>query len=1085
VLLGGATVSTRATRLRRWAIILASAFALYNVVGFFVLPPIVRAQIIQRASAALDREVQVERVRMNPLSWTIAIHGLRVIDRDGADLASWKQVYVNADPLKSLFTLEWRLKEFRLVEPRKRVVIDEQGVVNVADLITKFAQPESAAPAEDAAAAPLPKATIDEIRIERWALDFTDRSRRTPFHTVIGPMTFTLDGFTTRPDRTSPYTFAGSTESSESFTWTGRVSAAPLGSSGHIEFVGFSIPKHMPFAEHLFPGSVKSGRFSFKGDYRIALTGTPVMQLENATVAVDELSVAEPDSTEALVKVGHFEVNITRADALQRTAEISKVALDGLEVYAAREPGGAIDLLRLLPGAPAPGEVPGPAPAAAGASAATADSGPAPSAHIAQITVTNGRISIVDRSHARTARLLLDQVALTATNAGTDLDREIGLEMSARWNERGSLSASGTVRALPTAAKLHVKGAQIDLAPLDPLAEPFADVRLKSGEAWFDGAVEASRAADGALALAWQGDFGLDALAVCEGRGMTELAGWKRVAFTGTTFQLAPLAVAAREIALVEPTASVALAEDGSINVLGVLRTDPHAPTAPAANEAPAAPTRTSERVAAATRQRLDFDARVDAVTITGARVSVADRSFKPGFTTELRDFGGSIRGLSSENLARADVDLSGTLDGVAPLRVSGQINPLADDQYSDVTILFSNIDLPMFSPYSGRFIGQKIQKGKLRVDIAYKLSQRDMAGENKILFDQFYLGEKVPSTEALKLPVGLALALLRDRNGQIVLDVPVRGNLDDPDFKYGRVVWRTIGNIMVKAATSPFNMLGGLFGGKDLDLSNVDFASGSVALGEDAGKKLEVLTKALFERPALRLEITSPPAPTTDRAGLVAAKFADLLRAEKQRLTALAAATAAASDAPKSEAATPAEATPPAAVDVAPEEVNALIASLFAQQFPAEAESGAAAAAAAGVTPIVGMEPPEPESQPGFIRRTWRRIFGGGDEVAAPAAPPAPAASSDAGASAGGDAAVTVAPPLTLEVMRDRLLAAIEISDDEYLALAKARAVAIRDALLASGKVEAERVFLLDSTTVPEGASGSPDGGRVFFGLQ
>ncbi|MBE2214658.1 MAG: DUF748 domain-containing protein [Opitutaceae bacterium] len=1064
-------MSTRVSRLRRWAVILASAFALYNVVGFFVLPPIVRSQIVKHASAALDREVKVERVRMNPLSWTLSVHGLHVIDRDGADLASWKQIYINADPLTSLFKLEWHLSEFRLVEPRKRIVIDEKGVANVADLITKYTQPARTGD-EAASSGGLPKATVDEVRIERWALEFTDRSRRTPFHTVVGPMTFTLDGFTTRPDASSPYTFAGSTDTAESFSWSGRLSASPIGSSGHIEFVGFSIPKHMPFAEHLFPGAVKTGKVSFKGDYRIALGASPVIQLENATVAVDELSVAEKDSPAALVKVGHCEVNIARADALQRTAEISKITLDGLEVYATREPGGAIDILRLLP-ATAPDAA---APAAAAAGPA-ADTGPAPTAHIAQIAVTNGRISIVDRSNSRTARLLLDQVTLTATDAGTDLDREVGLEMSARWNERGTLSASGTVRPLPTAARLRVKGAQIDLAALDPLVEPFADVRIKSGDAWFDGTVEASLPSSGKPALSWQGDFGLDSLAVCEGRGMSDLAGWKRLAFTGTTFQLDPLAVSAREIALVEPTANIALAEDGSINVLAVLRSEGAGPTAaPAAETAggAAAPTKTSERLAAATHQKLDFDARIEAITLSGARVKVADHSFKPGFATELRDFGGSIRGLSSENLARAEVDLSGTLDGVAPLRVSGQINPLADDQYSDVTILFSNIDLLMFSPYSGRFVGQKIQKGKLRVDVAYKLSQRDLSGENKIVFDQFYLGEKVPSEEALKLPIGLALALLRDRNGQINIDVPVRGNLDDPDFKYGRVVWRTIGNIVVKAATSPFNMLGGLFGGKDLDLSYVDFASGSAALGEQATKKIEVLTKALFERPALRLELTSPPSPSTDRAGLVASKFAQMLRDEKQRLAALAAVAEA------TKAGTPAPASTPVVSEVAPEEVNALVASLFAQKFPAEAESGAAAAAAAGVQPIVGMAPPEPEKQPGFLRRQWRRIFGGGENSAETSAPPVPSAEV-----AGAAATETAPPPLTLEAMRDRLLAAVEVSDAEFLALAQARAVAIRDALLATGKIEAERVFFIDSTTVPEGASGSPDGGRVFFSLQ
>lgn len=1061
-------MSTRASRLRRWAIILGSAFAVYSIVGFFVLPPIVRAQLVSRLGALLDREVRVERVRINPLSFAIAIHGLRIIDRDGADLASWRELYINADPLTSLAKLEWHLGELRVVDPHGRLVVDEHGKANVADLIAKFSPPADGSAEPATPSGGLPRVAVKELRIERWAIDFSDLSRHTPFHTVVGPMTFALDGFTTRPDARSPYHFSGTTNTGETFAWTGNISAASLGSQGHVEFTDFQIPKHMPFLEALFPGAVKSGRVSFKGDYLVAMAGSPVARIENASVAVDDVSVSEASGSDALVKLARLRVDISRADAVQRTADISDVMVDGLEVYATRDAQGAIDLLRLLPAAPAAAAQP-----AAAAPPAGTDAGPAVSARVARIVLKDGRVAFVDQSNPRTARILLDQISVTATDAGTDLDREVGLEMSARWNEHGWLSASGAVRPLPSAARLHVQGGEIDLAPLDPFIEPFADVRIKSADAWFSGTVEASVGPGGKPALTWQGDAGLDGLSACEGRTMSELAGWKRLAFTGTEFHLEPLAASAREIALVEPTANVALTEDGALNLQSVLRMPAAAPAPTASEAAPAQPgadpaRKTSERVATATHQKLDFDARVDAITITGGRFGFADHSFKPGFSTQLRDFTGSIRGLSSANLARADVDFAGSLDGVAPLKVSGQINPLADDVYSDLKITFSNIDLPMFSPYSARFIGQKVQKGKLRVDVGYKLSQRDLIGENNVLFDQFYLGEKVPSAEAVKLPVGLALALLRDRNGQIALDVPVRGNLDDPDFKYGRVVWRTIGNLLVKAATSPFSMLGNMFGGRDLDLSQVDFASGSAVLTEDARRKVDVLTKALFERPALRLEITAPPAPTTDRAGIVNAKFAQLLREEKQRL---------ASPAGPAGAETPADAGAMPAADVLPEEVNALIASLFARTFPDEAASGAAAAAAAGVTPIAGMQPSEPEKSPGVLVRTWRRLFGGGEKKApTPAAPSQPEA---------GPQGAPAAPALTLEAMHERLLAGIVVADEEFQALARERAVAIRDALVASGKVEAERVFLVDSTSVPEGATGSADGGRVFFSLQ
>ena len=1090
LVLAPATVSTRASRLRRWAIIAASAFALYNVVGFFVLPPIVRSQIVKRGTAALDRPVVVERVRMNPLSWVVAIHGLRVVDQDGSDLVSLRELYVNADPLVSLAKLEWHLHELRLVEPRKHIVIAEDGTVNVAPILARLLARE-----EPAAEAPgeVPSVGIDEMRIERWSIEFVDRSRRSPFQTVIGPMTFTLDHFTTRRDAASPYTFAGTTShGGESFSWSGKVSAVPVGSEGHIELSGFSIPRHMPFLEPLFNGSVKSGRVSFAGDYRLLLSDTPVMTLERAVFAVDDLAVAERGAQDSLIKLGRLQVDLERADGLARTAQVSRVSVDGLEVYATREADGSIDLLRLLPAAAEPAQG-GPAPSQA--SGAEGDPGPAPSVHVAEFAVSDGRISLVDRSNARSAWVLLDQVALKAANLGTDLDREVAVEMSARFNERGSLGASGTVRARPFAATLEVKGADIDVAPLDPFVEPFADVRLKSGEVWFEGTTTAALAASSRLALGWTGDAGIDALSACEGRGMTELVGWKQLALRGTRFQLEPLVASAQEVALVDPTATLALDENGTVNILAALRRDaaPAAvepatrPTEQASPAEPVAPPErpatTTERIAAATQPKLDFDATVDAVTISGGRFRMVDRSFKPGFETELRDFGGSIKGLSSANLARADVDLSGSLDGVAPLRVSGQINPLAEDVYTDLTVAFSNIDLPMFSPYSGRFLGQKIQKGKLRLDLGYKLSQRHVQGTNSIVFDQFYLGERVASEEAIKLPIGLALKLLRNREGKIVLDPDVSGSLDDPDFSYGRIIWRTIGNLVVKAATSPFSLLGSLIpGAGDKDLSYADFASGSGELRPAAQEKVRLLAQALFERPELTLEISSPPSPSTDRGGLVARRFEEMLRAEKQRVAAIQMPSA------SSEHGDAADAVPTATApsgEVAPEETDALVVSLFAQTFPDEADAAQRAAAAAGMAPAGTSAPAEESDSPGLLRRTWRRLFGGGareQDEAREEGEPAKVGSAPAADAAPGSEA---APALTLETMRERLVATIEIGEADYAALARARAAAIRDALLASGQVAAERIFVVDTATVPEGASGSPEGGRVFFGLQ
>ncbi|MGH8021633.1 MAG: DUF748 domain-containing protein, partial [Opitutaceae bacterium] len=333
-------------RCRRWLIAAAVVFALYLIAGFFMLPPIVRGQIEEKAGAALKRSVTVERVRMNPLVFSIAVEGLHVADHDGAELASWKRGYANFDPLTSLFRWEWHVGDVELIEPRQRIAIDKEGRINIADLLEGGAE-EPAEP--EAEKKPLPRIGLGRLMIQSWALSFTDDSHPKPFATVLGPMTFELTGLTTRPDAESPYTLQGTTDTGETFGWTGTVSVEPLGSSGTIEFAGVSLPKHAPLAGDMFRAEVRGGAVSFATHYEIALGETPVMRLTDTTAAIDNLALGFPGADEPSVEFAKLELVVPATDAVARTAEVEHVTLSGLNARVERRADGTIDLLDWLP----------------------------------------------------------------------------------------------------------------------------------------------------------------------------------------------------------------------------------------------------------------------------------------------------------------------------------------------------------------------------------------------------------------------------------------------------------------------------------------------------------------------------------------------------------------------------------------------------------------------------------------------------------------------------------------------------------------------------------------------------------------
>ena len=273
---------------------------------------------------------------------------------------------------------------------------------------------------------------------------------------------------------------------------------------------------------------------------------------------------------------------------------------------------------------------------------------------------------------------------------------------------------------------------------------------------------------------------------------------------------------------------------------------------------------------------------RIDEVTLQGGTILFNDRLIKPNVTATMTQVTGRVAGLMSEPTSRASVDLRGRLANQAPLSITGQINPLAGDLFADLKISFRDIELPPLTPYAGKYAGYAIEKGKLSLDLSYLIDKRQIKAENRVFIDQFTFGQKVDSPDALKLPVGLAVSLLKDRDGRINLDIPVSGSLDDPKFKLGRVIWQVIVNLLTKAVTAPFALLGSMFGGDGEQLSYLEFAPGSASPDAAGVTKLEQLAKALTDRQALSLEVTGHIDPAKDKEGLLQAALERRLKAQR-----------------------------------------------------------------------------------------------------------------------------------------------------------------------------------------------------------
>jgi outer membrane protein OmpA-like peptidoglycan-associated protein len=260
-------------------------------------------------------------------------------------------------------------------------------------------------------------------------------------------------------------------------------------------------------------------------------------------------------------------------------------------------------------------------------------------------------------------------------------------------------------------------------------------------------------------------------------------------------------------------------------------------------------------------------------IVLHASQANFTDLSVQPNFSTGIQSIEGTVVGLTSKENSRAKVDIHGAVDAFSPVSITGEVNVLSAALYTDLAMSFRNMELTIFNPYSGKFAGYNITKGKLTTELHYKVEGRKLDAQHHITVDQLEFGDKTESKDAVSLPIKLAVALLKDRNGVIDLNIPVTGTLDDPSFRLGPIIWKVFVNILEKAVTAPFALLGALFGGGP-DLQFIDFQPGIADLDAGASDKVRNMVKALNERPQLKIEVPIAAVSELDRPALMEAEF-------------------------------------------------------------------------------------------------------------------------------------------------------------------------------------------------------------------
>ena len=459
----------------------------------------------------------------------------------------------------------------------------------------------------------------------------------------------------------------------------------------------------------------------------------------------------------------------------------------------------------------------------------------------------------------------VEDVNLKAENLSTAEKAPAGKVALGIRLDRGTVSVEGAASVAPVNADLRVAVRDLDIRPFQPYVQDKIKVTITDGRLTTTGRLNLSIKEPQGLQAKFTGETNLAKFGVIEKITSDELLKWESLALQELSVGYNPLSIRAKKIALADFFAHVVIEPNGRLNLQEITDTGEAATSADQPKPAAAPATKEGAAPAGSTGPK---DVQIEAVTLQGGRVQFLDRTLKPSYSAEMTEIGGRISGLSSAETSLADVELRGKMNGSSPLEITGKVNPLKQDLFADVRARFTGMDLSPTSPYAGKYVGYTIEKGKLSFDLKYLIEKKKLSSENKVFIDQFTFGEKVDSPEATSLPVKLAVALLKDRNGEIHLDIPVTGSLDDPKFSIFRIILQVIGNLITKAVTSPFALLGAAFGGGE-EMQYVEFDAGLASIPADGLKKVDALATALSEKPSLKLDITGFVSPEADREGL------------------------------------------------------------------------------------------------------------------------------------------------------------------------------------------------------------------------
>ncbi|MEC5409498.1 DUF748 domain-containing protein [Paraburkholderia sp. MPAMCS5] len=849
---------------------------------------------------------------------TVDMNDVNVEDASKAPFFAARAVHVAArtlEPLKSIYHFD----DIRIDAPSANLARDKSGVLSVERMFAPAPSGAKPAAAEAASAAALASAPASaasaaqkeaqkaaaplDLSIKRFALNdgtvnVRDEAASRPVDVGLDKLAVTLTDFSTLANAPAHYTVnTDFKRTGGSLGAAGAVSLAAKTASAKLDLKSLNLPMLQPYLDAATTAQITDGALSATANIGANWSKSPAaVMVSESEVGLKSLKVAARGDKAPVIALAQGSVKVKQVDLNARTADVASVDTTGLALDVQRLKDGSINLASLAGAHEAE-----PQRTAIHAARKAQAEGPAWHYKIGELNLKDATANFTDNTTPQPVKLGIAPLQLKVQQISDDLSRPLPVELQATLNKKGTLDLKGDVTATPLKVAVKVNANRLDAAAFEPYFGSKLNAAIASALLNASGDLAVNQAKS--LKASYRGDVALVDVRMLDKATSDPFAGWGSLALSRlkADYDERGTSVDAERVTFTKFYGRVLLNAQGKLNLTDVVAHESGAaqsltrdknrhgaepvpltpPTAsavvaapapvvasaaaPALSAAPAAPA----TVTAATPPQNPVKLHFGQLVLQQGRVTYTDNFIKPNFTANLVGIQGTVGAFGTQSTTSAPVDIAAKLAANGPLSIRGTVNPLIAKPALDLTASAHDIELTNLTPYSAKYAGYPITKGKLNVDLHYKLENDQLNADNHLFIDQLTFGDHIENDTATRLPVRLAISLLKNSRGEIDVNLPVSGSLSNPEFSVGGLIWHAVLNLLQKAVTAPFSLIANAFGGGGEELGYVEFEPGSADLSDADNKKLDTIVKALSDKPSIRMDLIGRVDPKIDEPAL------------------------------------------------------------------------------------------------------------------------------------------------------------------------------------------------------------------------